>query len=41
MYLLAPEISALLWYLDDLRQLAYYSTLWDTGARPNEAQALH
>lgn len=41
MYLLAPEISALLWYLDDLRQLAYYSTLWNTGARPNEALALH
>lgn len=40
MYLLAPEISALLWYFDDLRELAYYSTLWNTGARPNEALAL-
>ncbi|HFV9879708.1 TPA: tyrosine-type recombinase/integrase [Salmonella enterica subsp. enterica serovar Birkenhead] len=39
-YLLAPEVSALLWYLDDLRQLAYFSTLWNTGARPNEALAL-
>lgn len=40
MYLLAPEVSALLWYLEDLRQLAYFSTLWNTGARPNEGLAL-
>lgn len=40
MYLLAPEVSALFWYLEDLRQLAYFSTLWNTGARPNEGLAL-
>lgn len=40
MYLLAPEVSALLWYLEDLRQLAYFSTLWNTGARPNEGLSL-
>jgi len=39
-YLLAPEVSALLWYIEDIRQLAFYSTLWNTGARPNEALAL-
>lgn len=40
MYLLAPEISALLSYMEDIRQLAFFSTLWNTGARPNEALAL-
>lgn len=40
MYLLAPEVSALLWHMDALRELAFFSTLWNTGARPNEALAL-
>lgn len=39
-YLLAPEISVLLSYLPDLRQRVLIETLWNTGARINEALAL-
>lgn len=39
-YLLAPEISALLYYLPDWSQHALMNTLWNTGARLNEALAL-
>ena len=39
-YLLAPEISLLLSYLPDLRQRLLIETLWNTGARINEALAL-
>lgn len=40
MYLLAPEVSVLFSYMHDMRGLAYFQTLWNTGARPNEALAL-
>ncbi|HDU1553391.1 TPA: tyrosine-type recombinase/integrase [Klebsiella pneumoniae] len=36
-YLLAPEIAVLLDYLPDLRQRMLIETLWNTGARINEA----
>lgn len=39
-YLLAPEVTVLLGYLHDLRQLTFFELLWNTGARPNEALAL-
>ncbi|EDV9210195.1 phage integrase family protein [Salmonella enterica subsp. enterica] len=39
-YLLAPEISALLHYVPDLHRKMLMSTLWNTGARINEALAL-
>jgi len=40
MYLLAPEVSVLFSYMHDMRRLAHFHTLWNTGARPNEALAL-
>ncbi|MFJ5338802.1 site-specific integrase [Pectobacterium sp. CHL-2024] len=39
-YLLAPEISALLHYIPDLYRKSLFATLWNTGARINEALAL-
>ncbi len=36
-YLLAPEISALLHYVPDLHRKMLLGTLWNTGARINEA----
>ncbi|EAS1948264.1 phage integrase family protein [Salmonella enterica] len=39
-YLLAPEISALLHYIPDLQRKTLFSTLWNSGARINEALAL-
>lgn len=39
-YLLAPEVTALLHYLPDWHQHAFINTLWNTGARLNEALAL-
>jgi len=39
-YLLAPEVSAFLRYVPDLRQQVLFDTLWNTGARINEALAL-
>ncbi|WP_413508626.1 site-specific integrase [Serratia proteamaculans] len=39
-YLLAPEISALLHYVPDLHRKMLIATLWNTGARINEALAL-
>jgi len=39
-YLLAPEIATLLRYLPDLHQQLLIDTLWNTGARINEALAL-
>lgn len=39
-YLLAPEVAVLLSYIDDLTQRMYFDTLWNTGARLNEALAL-
>ncbi|PXW51520.1 hypothetical protein DFO55_11892 [Grimontella sp. AG753] len=36
-YLLAPEIAILLSYFDDLNQRMLFDTLWNTGARINEA----
>lgn len=39
-YLLAPEISALLHYAPDLYRKTLIATLWNTGARINEALAL-
>ncbi|MDT3409722.1 UNVERIFIED_ORG: integrase [Atlantibacter sp. SORGH_AS 304] len=40
MYLLAPEVSALLHYVPTLNRRMLLSTLWNTGARINEALAL-
>ncbi|ENU4835485.1 tyrosine-type recombinase/integrase [Escherichia coli] len=40
MYLLAPEVSLLLSYMHDLRERCFFDTLWNCGARPNEALAL-
>ncbi|AVX40702.1 tyrosine-type recombinase/integrase [Yersinia massiliensis] len=40
LYLLAPEVTVLLSYLPDLRQRLLIETLWNTGARLNEALAL-
>jgi site-specific recombinase XerD len=39
-YLLAPEVSALLHYIPDLHRKMLLATLWNTGARINEALAL-
>jgi integrase len=39
-YLLAPEVSALLYYVPDLNRKMLLATLWNTGARINEALAL-
>ena len=39
-YLLAPEVSALLHYVPDLHRRMLLSTLWNSGARINEALAL-
>ena len=39
-YLLAPEVSALLHYVPDLHRKMLLATLWNTGARNNEALAL-
>lgn len=39
-YLLAPEVSALLYYVPDLYQQTLIATLWNSGARINEALAL-
>ena len=36
-YLLAPEISALLHFMPDLRRKMLFTTLWNTGARISEA----
>ncbi|MGS8551608.1 phage integrase family protein, partial [Salmonella enterica subsp. enterica serovar Minnesota] len=38
--LLAPEVSALLHYVPDLHRKMLLATLWNTGARINEALAL-
>ncbi|WP_245956808.1 tyrosine-type recombinase/integrase [Edaphovirga cremea] len=40
LYLLAPEIAVLLAYFPDLRQRLFIETMWNTGARLNEALAL-
>lgn len=39
-YLLAPEVSALLHYVPDLHRKMLLATLWNTGARINEARAV-
>jgi integrase len=39
-YLLAPEVAALIHYLPDWTQHGLINTLWNTGARINEALAL-
>lgn len=39
-YLLAPEVAALLHYVPDWSQHAFFNTLWNTGARLNEGLAL-
>lgn len=39
-YLLSPEVSALLHYVPDLHRRMLLATLWNTGARINEALAL-
>ena len=39
-YMLAPEVSALLHYVPDLHRKMLLATLWNTGARINEALAL-
>lgn len=39
-YLLAPEVSALLHYVPDMHRKMLLATLWNTGARINEALAL-
>ncbi len=39
-YLLAPEVSALLHYVPDLHRRMLLATMWNTGARINEALAL-
>jgi len=39
-YLLVPEVSALLHYIPDLHRKMLLATLWNTGARINEALAL-
>ncbi|ELW2866178.1 tyrosine-type recombinase/integrase [Salmonella enterica] len=40
LYLLAPEVAVLLSYVPDLRQRMLLETLWNTGARINEALAI-
>lgn len=39
-YLLAPEVAVLLSCIDDLTRRMFFETLWNTGARVNEAMAL-
>jgi len=39
-YLLAPEVAGLLHHIADWTQHAFINTLWNTGARLNEALAL-
>lgn len=39
-YLLAPEVSALLHFVPDLHRKTLLATIWNTGARINEALAL-
>jgi len=39
-YLLAPEVSALLHFMPDLRRKMLFTTLWNIGARTSEALAL-
>jgi len=39
-YMLAPEVSALLHYIPDLYRKTLVATLWNSGARVNEAVAL-
>lgn len=36
-YLLAPEVSAQLHYVPDLHRRMLLATMWNTGARVNEA----
>jgi integrase len=39
-YLLAPEVTALLHFMPDLRRKMLFTTLWNTGARISEALVL-
>lgn len=39
-YLLAPEVSALLFYMPDQRHHMLFSTIWNTGLRIGEARTL-
>jgi integrase len=39
-YLLAPEVSALLWYMPDQRHHMLFATMWNTGIRIGEARTL-
>lgn len=39
-YLLAPEVSALMHNVPDLYRKMLFTTLWNTGARINEARTL-
>ncbi|MCQ4942527.1 site-specific integrase, partial [Escherichia coli] len=39
-YLLSPEVSALLFYMPDLRHDMLFATLWITGMRFGEARML-
>lgn len=39
-YLLAPEVSALLFYMPDQRHHMLFATMWNTGIRIGEARAL-
>ncbi len=39
-YLLAPEVSALLFYMPDQRHHMLFATLWNTGMRIGEAPML-
>lgn len=39
-YLLAPEVSALLFYMPDQRHHMLFATMWNTGIRIGEARPL-
>ncbi|KAF1366433.1 tyrosine-type recombinase/integrase [Yokenella regensburgei] len=39
-YLLAPEVSALLYYMPDQRHHMLFATMWNTGIRIGEARTL-
>ncbi|EPC5168341.1 tyrosine-type recombinase/integrase, partial [Salmonella enterica] len=39
-YLLAPEVSALLYYMPDQRHHMLFATMWNTGIRIGEARML-
>lgn len=39
-YLLAPEVSALLFYMPDQRHQMLFATMWNTGIRIGEARML-